>query len=68
MRINGEMNFTHKPLDHSDGVRTLRLGIERFLHNDCGDIAKLIGQLRFSLLPSHLKLSFIQNLVPQQYK
>ena len=62
MRINSKMNIPHKPLNHANGVRTLSFGIECLLHNNGGDITKLIGQLRFPLLPSHLKLSFIQNL------
>lgn len=62
------MNFVHQPLNQTDSVRAPSLWIIGFLHHNCGNIPKLTGQLRFSLLPSDLKLPFIQDLQHKKEK
>lgn len=60
--VNSEVNVTHEPLDHTDGVRALSFGVVCFLHNNGGNVSKLIRQLGLPLFPGDLKLALIQNL------
>lgn len=62
MWVDGKMNLTHEALNHANSVRSLSFGIKGFLHNDGGNVPELTGQLRLSLLPGNLELSFLQNL------
>ena len=62
IRIDTVVNIFHRLLDHRDGVRTFRFGIDTFLADDRRDFFERRFQVLRSFFIGNLQFTFLEDL------